>query len=143
MKVYMMLTTCFFPNRTTVSVLCPNFKPKVASIIGLYRVPAQCTLHSNGLTTIADRQKTVTLTKETLLLDIDVTLPHSSPPLKINRLIKKRGQVLVSDPDISWTTYVLVIIPTLVTAAVAISIVFHMYRKTRSFRIVKHVSASP
>ena len=35
----------YFSNKTTVSVLCPEFHPKVASIIDLYSVPDQCELH--------------------------------------------------------------------------------------------------
>ena len=45
----------YFPNMTTVSVLCPEFRPKVASILVLYSVPDQRELYSNRLTTIADR----------------------------------------------------------------------------------------
>ena len=45
----------YYPNRTTLSVFCPEFRPKVASTLGLYGVPDQCELHSNRLTTIANR----------------------------------------------------------------------------------------
>ena len=34
----------YFPNRTTVSIVCPNLQPQVASLEGLYRVPDQCEL---------------------------------------------------------------------------------------------------
>ncbi len=37
----------YFPVQTTVSVLCPKFRAKVASIVGLYKVPSQCELHSD------------------------------------------------------------------------------------------------
>ena len=47
----------YFPNRTTVSILCPEFRLKVASILGLYSVPDQCELHSNRLITVADRKR--------------------------------------------------------------------------------------
>ncbi len=44
----------YFPNKTTVSVVCPALQPKIASIEGLYRVPDQCELHSPTFTTIAN-----------------------------------------------------------------------------------------
>ncbi len=47
----------FFPNRTRVSIVCPELKPKVASVEGLHSVPDQCQLHSDNFSTIADNEK--------------------------------------------------------------------------------------
>ncbi len=46
----------FFPNRTRVSIACPELRPKVASVEGLHSVPDQCQLHSDNFSTIADRK---------------------------------------------------------------------------------------
>ena len=134
----------YFSNRTTVSVLCPNFHPRVASIVGLYRIPDQCELHSDKLTTIADRKKTVTLEKKKfLLIDIDVTLPKSSPSLKINEIVKRKANVNVIEKELGWKGYILMIIPMLLFTAIGIGIMYYVYRKMNTQRIVKHVSAMP
>ena len=131
----------YFPQQTTVSVICQNFRAKVASVIGLYKVPDQCELHSDLLTTIANKKQTVQLTKDMLLKDIDITMPKSSPHLKINRLAKKRTNVHVSDSGITGKTYALIILPSLVTTGIGVSIVFYMYRKLNNSRTLKHISA--
>ena len=133
----------YFPQQTTVSVICQNFRAKVASVIGLYKVPDQCELHSDLLTTIANKKQTVQLTKDMLLKDIDITMPKSSPHLKINRLAKKRTNVHVSDSGITGKTYALIILPSLVTTGIGVSIVFYMYRKLNNSRTLKHISATP
>ena len=133
----------YFLNRTTVSVLCSNFHPRVASIVGLYRIPDQCELHLDKLTTIANRKKTVTLEKEMLLIDIDVTLPKSSPPLKINKIVKRKQNVNMIEKELGWKGYILMIIPMLLFTAIGIGIMYYVYRKMNTQRIVKHVSAMP
>ncbi len=46
-----------FPNKTTISVICPGLSTKVASVDGLYSIPDQCELHSSTITTVANRRK--------------------------------------------------------------------------------------
>ncbi len=60
----------YFPNKTTVSVVCPGLQPQIASIDGLYGVTDQCELLSSTFTTITNRKKTVILTKENVLQEI-------------------------------------------------------------------------
>ncbi len=43
----------YFPNKTTVSIICPGLSPRIASVEGLHSVPDQCELQSSILTTIA------------------------------------------------------------------------------------------
>ncbi len=54
----------YFPNKTTVSVVCPALQPQIASVESLYRVPDQCEFHSPTFTTVENRRKTTVLTKE-------------------------------------------------------------------------------
>ncbi len=77
-----------FPNKTTISFIHPGLITKVASVDGLYSVPDQCELHSSAVTTGANRRKTVNITRDIMLLDIDVKLPERSPTLKISRIPK-------------------------------------------------------
>ncbi len=79
----------YFPNKTTVSVICPGLRAKLASVDGLYSVPDQCELHSSAITTAANRRKTVNIARDMMLLDIDVKLPERSPTLKISRIPKQ------------------------------------------------------
>ncbi len=80
----------YFPNKTTVSVVCPALQPQIASIEGLYRVPDQCELHSPTLTTVANRKKTIVLTKENVLQDVSLKFSDRIPHLKIRKGSKKR-----------------------------------------------------
>ena len=78
-----------------------------------------------------------------LLIDIDITLPRSSLPLKINRIIKKRMNVNVPNSGITRKSYVLTIVPMLIFTGIGVGTIFHMYKKLNRPRIVKHVSAMP
>ncbi len=47
----------YFPNKTTVSVICPGLSTNVALVDGLYSAPDQCELHSSTITTVVNRRK--------------------------------------------------------------------------------------
>ncbi len=79
----------YFPNKTTVYVICPGLSIKVASVDGLYSVPDQCELHSSAITTVTNRRRTLNIMRDIMLLDIDVKLPERSPTLKISRIPKR------------------------------------------------------
>ncbi len=86
----------YFPNKTTVSVICRGFQPQIVSTEGLYLVPDQSELHSPTLTTLANRKKTIVLNRENVLLDITMKFPDRAPPLKIRKINKKRLVTQVS-----------------------------------------------
>ena len=117
----------FFPNQTKISVNCPGFRPEVAAIIGLYKVPDQCELNSEALTTIANRKRTVTIVKDKMLIDINIEIPKSSPPLRITKRMKRLPEKVVrgSGWDFKWISIPIGII----IVAVLIIICFIVYSK--------------
>lgn len=133
----------YFPNRTTVSVICPGLNTKVASVDGLYSVPDQCELHSNTITTIANRRKIVNISMERMLLSIDVKLPERSPPLKLNRNHKRNFRVQQKQifENIPWS--ILVVVPPLLLLIVGIATTICIYRKIKRIPVTfRHVSAT-
>ena len=131
----------FFPHRTTVSVVCPHFNAKVASVTGLYRVPNQCELHSDVLTTIANREQTITLKQEMLLQDIDITLPKFTPPLKINKLHTNRKILTNSHMDKPIIPYTAIFVPITLLFLVTFIFMTQIYRKLFANRTIRHVAA--
>ncbi len=83
----------YFPNITTVSIVCPALQPQIASIEGFYRVPDQCELHSSTFTTVANKRKTIVLTKESVLQNISLKFSDRTPPLKIRNINSKKTLV--------------------------------------------------
>lgn len=132
----------YFPQRTTVSVLCPNFNAQVASVVGLYSVPDQCELHSDKLTTIANRKQTISLTKEMLLKDIDITLPESSPPMKIRKYNRNPKMLTVPQAGSFWTSYVYLIIPMVIFFILGIAFLFYIYKRVLQTKVIRHISAT-
>ncbi len=129
----------YFPNKTTASVICPGLSPRIASVEGLYSVPDQCELHSNTLTTIANRKKTVEITRDTMLIDINVRLPTPEPALKIKRIVKNNVKAQIGQ---SW--YTLMFIPLLMVLVLIVPTIIYISRKVKQLpRVVKHISATP
>ncbi len=75
----------FFPNRPRVSIVCPELKPKDASVEELHFVPDQCHIHFDNFSNIADRKNAIHISKDSTPLDINIQLPEKLPPLKIKR----------------------------------------------------------
>ncbi len=101
----------YFPNKTSVSVICPGLSTKVPSVDGLYSVPDQCELHSSNITTVANRRKIVNITRDIMLLDIHVHLPERSPTLKIGRIPKRTLRTQKTQPLDYSTWYLLMLLP--------------------------------
>ncbi len=129
----------YFPNRTTISVICPNLSPKIASVEGLHSVPDQCELHSSTLTTIANRKKTVEITRDMMIIDIDIRLPKTEPSLKIRRIKKYTERVQKMQPG-----YTLMFLPVILVLILILPTIIYISRKMKHLpRLVKHVSATP
>lgn len=132
----------YFPNKTTVSIVCPNLQPQIASIEGLYRVPDQCEFYSPSLTTVANRKRTLEITRENILQNISVTFSARTPNLKIRRVNRKTivPHLPPTHTNIVW--YVTFIIPfVVITALLTISILI-LYKKLRmTTPKMKHISA--
>ena len=130
----------YFPNRTTVSIVCPNLQPQVASLEGLYRVPDQCELYSPSLTTVANRKKKVVLNKEHILQDISLTFSARTPQLKIRRVNKNRSitHVQQTHTNILWW-----IVPFVTVTALLIIPILILHKKFKRLTNprVRHVSA--
>ena len=132
----------YFPNKTTVSVICPSLLPEIASIVGLYRVPVQCELHSSALTTVATRKQTITLTRESILQDITVTFSAKPHDFNIRRVNRKHivRQLPPTHTNIVW--YVTIILPPVVFIAVLTVLTLFLKRNLRRrMPTMKHISA--
>ncbi len=131
----------YFPNKTTVSVVCPELQPQIAAIEGLYRVPDQCELHSPTLTTVANRKRTIILTQQHVLQDITVKFSERTPPLKIRKLKPKRLVPQVSDTQTSILWYIIYTIPILLSVLLSSFIVTFLYKKIQRVALpVRHIS---
>ena len=132
----------FFPNRTTVSVVCPNLQPKIASIEGLYRVPTTCEFYSNKLTTIANRKLTITITKREVLEFINITFTNYKTELKIRKVSEKKKIVTQLPPVIETHWFIKFILPFIIVIALFIISILILYKKLKlKAKRVKHVSA--
>ena len=78
-----------------------------------------------------------------LLVEIDVTLPQSSRPSKINLIVKKRRNVNMLEPEITWKINIFFAVPMFILTTIGIGTIYHMYKKINSPRIMKHISATP
>ncbi len=131
----------YFPNKTTVSIVCPNLQPHIASIENLYRVPSQCELHSPTLTTVANMKHIITLTRENILQNITVTFSARAPQLKIRKINRRKiVPTLPHNPtNIVW--YVTVIVPSVVVLTLSTIFILILYKHLRvTNRKLKHIS---
>ncbi len=99
----------YFPNKTTLSVICPGLRTRIALVEGLHSVPDQCELHTDTLTTIANRKKTVQITRDRMLIDIAVRIPKTHPALRVRRIIKHTVKTETVQP---W--YALMFLPLII-----------------------------
>ncbi len=131
----------YFPNITTVSVVCPALQPLIASIEGLYRVPDQCELHSSTFTTVTNRRKIIVLTKETILQNISLKFSDRTPPLKIRKINKKRLVTQVSETHTGIMWKVIYILPIVLIVMLTTIAVITLYMKLKKSPItLKHIS---
>ncbi len=131
----------YFPNKTTVSVLCPELQPQIAAIEGLYRVPDQCELHSPTLTTVANRKRTIVLAQQHVLQDITLKFSDRTPPLKIRKLSRNRVVTQVSDTQTNILWYVMYFLSILLTILLSTIGITCIYKRFRKIALpVKHIS---
>ena len=141
MKRSRTLITCIFQTRQLYPLFCPSFQPQIASIEGLYRVSDHCELHSPTLTTVANRKKTIVLTKENVLQDTSLRFSDRTPLLKIRKGHKKRVVTQVSHAHSSTLWNVIHVLPFVMTVILSIIVVLFLYKKFRKSSLpVKHIS---
>ena len=129
----------FFPNQTTVSIVCPNINTKVVSVQGLHKVPDQCELHSHTITTIANRRKTLEITQKNIITNIDITLPNNAPSLKINHMTRRIIHKEIETSS-NMTTYIFIAI-FIVILILTIGCAIYVYKKMADKKVnLKHVS---
>ncbi len=133
----------YFPNKTTVSVVCPALQPQIASIDGLYRVPDQRELHSSAFTTVSNRKKNIVLTKENVLQDISLKFSDRIPPLKIRKINKKRLVTQVSQTHTGIMWYIIYVLPFVLIVMLSTIAMILLYKKLKNLTIaLKHICVS-
>ena len=88
------------------------------------------------------KKQLILLLKDMLLKEIDISLPKSTPALKIKRSHKLLPISHAPQTHSSGIVYVVLVVPMLVLFIVGIIFMVHVHRKLFQFKIIKHVSAT-
>ena len=132
----------YFPNQTTVSLVCPNLQPHVASIEGLYRVPIQCELHSATISTVAYKKETVNITTDSILQELSLTFSNTIRTVKIRKRYGRKSITPHKQPQNNTLWYVVCTVPVIVLLISSIFSLICIYKRfKRHTPVIRHISS--